>query len=133
MLHFNEKSIFLLDGIGALVSIILLGVVLPAIQPWIGMPLAILYWLALVPVVFAIYSFCCFFGTAHQNRRWLKGIMLGNALYCAATTSLVIYFFTQMTWWGVSYFAIEFIVLVLLIWLEGKIAYSPIENTDTPP
>ena len=107
------------------------GVVLPALQPWIGMPLHILYWLALVPVIFAIYSFCCFFGTAHQNRTWLKGIMLGNALYCVATTFLVLYFFTQMTWWGIDYFFIEFMVLILLIWLEGTIAYPSVENSDT--
>ena len=120
----NKKNIFLLDGLGAILSIFLLAVALPAVQPWIGMPLRVLYLLAIFPTGFAIYSLGCFRWANHQNRRWLLAIIVGNSLYCVLTFTLVILHFAQMTRWGITYFALETVVLVALIMIEWKIAFD---------
>jgi hypothetical protein len=121
----NEKNIFLLDGLGAIFSIFLLAVALPAIQPWIGMPLHILYFLAIFPAIYAVYSLSCFRFVNHQDRRWLKAIMWGNSLYCVLTLILVVHHFSQMMKWGIIYFIVEALVLLGLVMIEGKIAFKP--------
>jgi len=123
----NEKSIFLFDGIGALVSIFLLGVVLPAVQPWIGMPLHILYILAILPCFYAVYSLSCFWLINHRNPIWLKAIMVANSLYCVLTFVLVMLYFNEMTIWGIVYFFLEAIVIIGIVLFERRVfleAYS---------
>lgn len=129
---FNGRNIFLFDGAGAILSVLLLGVILPAVQPWIGMPLQILYVLAAIPVVYAVYSFICYRWANHQNPIWLKVIMGGNALYCVVTLSLVGAYWSEMTRWGVLYFALESLVLLALVAFEGRIA-SSVSAASRPP
>jgi len=86
----NERNIFLFDGIGALVSVFLLGVLLPAYQGLIGMPLHILYLLCSAPVLYLIYDAYCFWLVNHRNPQWLKAIILANSFYCIVTGALVI-------------------------------------------
>ena len=45
--HVGERGIFLMDAMGALVSVVLLGVVLPLLEPLLGMPVSALSPLAL--------------------------------------------------------------------------------------
>ena len=59
------RILLLADGIGALVSAIMLGIVLPNFQPLVGMPLKELYILAAIPVVFSC-SICIVTGTGQQ-------------------------------------------------------------------
>ena len=50
------KQVFLLDAAGAALSVVLLGVVLPAVQPSIGMPGVVLDALALWATACLVYS-----------------------------------------------------------------------------
>jgi hypothetical protein len=120
-MKWNEKNIFLLDGAGALVSVFLLGVALPAIQPWLGMPFHILYSLATWALGCAIYSLSCHRLANHRNSRWLQGIMVANALYCLLTASLIVVYFTELTTWGIAYFVAEMPVILGLVLLERKV------------
>ena len=117
----TKKTIFLIDALGALLSIFILGIVLPVLQPFIGMPTKILYGLALAPITFCPYSLFCFFRVNHHNTLWLKGIILGNSLYCIATSYLIFRYFELLTMWGLIYFALEFLVMTQLIGLELKL------------
>ena len=128
MIGFNEKNIFLFDGIGAIVSVIILAVILPAIQPVIGMPMHILYSLAIIPAIFAPYSLSCFLWIDHRNRNWLKAIICGNSFYCVLTLSLLVLYRKEITSWGILYFICEALVLAVLIWLEKNIAYPSAPN-----
>lgn len=117
----NKRNIFLLDGVGAFVSVCLLGVVLPAIEHWIGMPRHILYALAIWAFGCMIYSLCCFWLVNHRDFRWLQGIMAANVLYCVLTVFLVAQYFTEMTIWGIAYFLGEIPVLLGLVHFERKV------------
>jgi hypothetical protein len=50
----NPKKLFLIDGLGALLSAILLGVVLVQLEYLFGIPKSTLYFLASLPCLFTI-------------------------------------------------------------------------------
>ncbi|OGQ45865.1 MAG: hypothetical protein A3I05_08270 [Deltaproteobacteria bacterium RIFCSPLOWO2_02_FULL_44_10] len=117
----KRERIFLIDGIGAFVSTFLLGVVLPAIQEWIGMPKQVLYFLALYALACAIFSLTCFWFADHNKPAWLRIILWLNSCYCLLTIFLMILFFNILTPWGWSYFLIELTIILGLVWREKKI------------
>ena len=115
----NTKKLFLIDGIGAMVSALFLGVVLVWLKDKIGMPVNILYLLAILPIFFAIYSFSCYF-FKENSKPLLKGIATLNLLYCFLTIGLLFFYDHNLTFLGWTYFIAELIVLAVLIFLEFK-------------
>ncbi|MDX2070838.1 MAG: hypothetical protein SFV55_20585 [Haliscomenobacter sp.] len=117
----NPKLVFLLDCLGALLSAFLLGVALPSFQPIFGMPNEILYGLAALACLFAIYSFWNYRWFKENWRPYLRGIAIVNLLYCCLTAALVIYFRQELTKWGFLYFLQEMVVIMVVVGLEFKI------------
>ena len=118
----NPKLIFLIDGFGAILSVILLGVVLVRLESTIGMPYQTLYILAVIAGVFSAYSFFCSFIIPKKWRMFLKIIASANLSYCVLTFSLLFYHQSQLTTFGVVYFLLEIIIIVGLALFEFKIA-----------
>ncbi len=118
----GNRSIFLIDAVGALASTLLLGVVLPSLQDLIGMPVSNLYFLALCAASFMLYSLFCFKFADHRNPRWLKVLMVVNLGYCCLTSALVLYHFAEMTVIGIVYFVIEIVVILALVTYENKVS-----------
>jgi hypothetical protein len=116
----QPKKIFLLDGTGALLSACFLLLLLAPFRQFFGMPLQTLYLLSAMPVVYALYSFCCFGFLSGNWRPFLAGIIFGNLLYFFVSFALVIECFDKLTVAGVVYFVLEMIVLAGLIKLEIK-------------
>jgi uncharacterized membrane protein YfcA len=116
----NPKQIFLLDCLGALLSATLLGVVLPSFQPIFGMPHNVLYGLAALACLFAVYSFWNYRWFKEHWRPYLRGIAIVNLLYCGLTAALVIYFRQELTKWGLLYFLQEMVVIIALVVVEFK-------------
>lgn len=118
----SNKKLFLIDGIGALVSILFLGVVLVWLVDMIGMPKNVLYLLASLPIFFAIYSFSCYIFLKGNWKPFLKGIAVLNLLYCFLTIGLLFFFDHNLTFLGWTYFIIELIILGVLITIEFKVS-----------
>ena len=116
----NPKLVFLLDCLGALLSATFLGVALPSFQPIFGMPHNVLYGLAAVASLFAIYSFWNYRWFKENWRPYLRGIAIVNLLYCGLTAALVIYFRQELTKWGLLYFLQEMVVIIVVVMLEFK-------------
>lgn len=114
----SPKQVFLIDAIGALLSAISLGIVLPRFQALIGMPTEVLYVLALMACAFCFFSTFSFLFINHLWRTFLRIIAIVNLLYCLITLGLVLFFFSSLTLLGISYFVIEIIIIVLLVRLE---------------
>ena len=114
------KRLFLIDGFGALVSALFLGVVLVGLGDKIGMPKNVLHLLAILPIFFAIYSFSCYFFLKRDSRLFLKGIAALNLLYCCLTIGLLLLYDHKLTLLGWTYFVAELLVLAVLIFLEFK-------------
>ncbi|MEM6771982.1 MAG: hypothetical protein AAF597_15495 [Bacteroidota bacterium] len=115
------RNLFLLDATGALLSALLLGVVLPLLHEAIGIPLNTLYWLAALALVFAVYSFTCYYRAPENWRPYLRFIACVNLLYCCLTAGLV-FLHEENTVFGVLYFVGEIIVVVILALFELRFA-----------
>ncbi|MFN0201656.1 MAG: hypothetical protein ACKVTZ_09055 [Bacteroidia bacterium] len=112
------KRLFLLDGLGALLSSFLLGVVLVMFQPKIGMPESALSFLALLAVCFCIYSLCCYFFVGTNWRTFLTIIAIANIIYTCLSIGFMCFFAQTLTLLGWVYFIGEVTVLAVIIKLE---------------
>ena len=119
-LYTRPKQLFLVDGLGALLSAFFLGIVLVGFKNHIGMPVNTLYILAIVPVFFAIYSFSCYFLLHNNHRHFLKGIAIANLLYCCMTITLLIYYYQSLTILGLGYFLLEILIIGVIVGVELK-------------
>ena len=118
------KKIFLLDGLGALVSLIMLGLVLPSYQKFIGLPIECLGQLAVFALVFFINSLAAYFITKTINNFWLKLVILGNSLYFCFSLWVVVGHFSELTVLGIFYFVAELMILGILIFYEWRILHN---------
>ncbi len=129
-MHFNRdmwrslltiRGILLLDGLGALVTAGSVGLLLPALEPWIGVPAAALHVLGAVAVALATFSL-----SRHFTRRTTPGalrfIALANLSYCAFTVGLLVWLWPAPTAWALAYFGGEIAIVALLASRELALA-----------
>lgn len=114
------RQLLLVDGIGALVSAAMLGLVLTTWEPAFGMPTRFLLPLAGVAALFAVYSLAGHF--TNRGSAYLMGIAVANGLYCLVTLSLVVALRHSLTGLGLLYFVGEALVLVGLVSAEITVA-----------
>ena len=127
----SPRTLFLVDGVGALVTALLVGVVLPTLGEHIGTPRPVLWALALTAAVFAAYSLTC---AATRPKRWpgyLRGIALANAGYCLVTAALLIRFTAALHVLDWLYFVGEIVVVWALVTLELRVVRAA--ATEAPP
>jgi hypothetical protein len=129
----NPKTLFLVDGLGALISTFLLGMIVARFESIFGMPSHVSWLLALVAGVYAVYSFGSYFFINQNWSRHLKIIAFANLLYCTLTTGLVLYFYHSLTSVGVVYFLLEILIIATLAAFELRIASLSKNKEDTPP
>jgi hypothetical protein len=120
----NPKTLFLIDGMGALLSALLLGVILVEFESLFGMPPKILYFLSSIAVIFALYDFVNYARFKENRVLYLRIMAILNLLYCCLTAALVIYYRQELTYWGKLYFLIEMGVVIVLAVIEFKTAAS---------
>ena len=118
------KQFFLIDGVGAVVSALMLGVLLPTFNTHIGMPVPILHWLGALACVFSVYSFSNVLMIKTPSSRNLSIIAIINLIYCCLTAGLVLHNINSLTLIGVGYFVAEILVLIGLAYRELKAALN---------
>ena len=114
----TPKKLLLIDGLGACLSVVCLGVVLPALQGQIGMPRGVLYLLAAIAALFALNSLSAHCFAGRHASLWLRGVLLANLLYCALTGSLVAIHWSELRPLGAAYFVAEIVVILGLVRAE---------------
>jgi hypothetical protein len=118
----QPQKLFLVDCLGALLSATLLGLVLAKFEMTFGMPQNVIYILAALSCIFALYSFICFVNKSANWRPLMKIIATANLLYCCLTVGLMVYFYQKLTVLGLIYFVLELIIVIGLACIEWKIA-----------
>lgn len=118
----NSKKLFLIDGLGALLSAFLLGVILVQFEPLFGMPRKALYFLSATACLFATYSGLCYVFLKKNHAVYLKPIAWANLLYCCLTIVLTVYFYKELTTLSIIYFLAEVMVIVTLAMIELRAA-----------
>lgn len=119
-LSLQPKTLFLVDGIGALVTAFFLYVILRTYNDYFGMPESVLTCLSVIAVIFCFYSITCYFLLKDNWPPFLSMISIANLLYCCLTLGLVIYYFPVLTMLGVVYFIGEIMVISGLVFVELK-------------
>lgn len=120
----NPKQLFLLDALGACLTVLFLTGILIPFQQLFGMPLLVLEVLALVGILLAFFSFTCFFFVKRNLSICLKAIASSNILYCCLTTFFIVYHFEKLTILGLVYFFTEKAFILTLAYLEMRGAYK---------
>jgi hypothetical protein len=117
----HPKKLFLIDGLGAMLSAFLLAMVLAPMEQLVGIPRTTLDRLALVPCLFVLYDLYCYYFTTNKPGAYLKGIAAFNTAYCCLSLILVINHFRLVTFFGWSYLLLEIAVIMMLASVEWKL------------
>ncbi len=134
----KPKTIFLINGSGALITSFSLFGIGFLMQQYFGMPKSVLYILSIVVMFYAIYSLSCYFFLFKRIEKhidkseqkiinwqiFLKIIIIANSLYCVIMFFLLILHYKNLTILGIIYFIIEMIVIISLVVFEIKILKS---------
>ncbi|MEM1000262.1 MAG: hypothetical protein AAGN35_24630 [Bacteroidota bacterium] len=118
----NPRNLFLLDGLGALLSAVLLGWGLPAFPEIIGMPRGTLYVMALVPGLFAVYDLALYLRNRAPWGQFVRIIARANWAYCVFSLVLIAVHFEELTVWGMGYFVGEIALVGGLAVVEWRVA-----------
>ena len=124
MYKFKPEKLFLIDGLGAIVSAFLLGVILTKFESVFGMPRRVLYFLALIPCIFAVYDFGVIFRNPASWGPALKVIAIANLIYCGVSVGFVIHHYQKLTALGLIYFIVEVLIVIILSGIELKTAVN---------
>ena len=116
-MRLNERRIFLLDGVGAVLSSLGTGIVLPFFAQWTGVPVSVTTPLAVLGFCFAVYSLSCF-QFVSQIRAWMLLTIVGaNLFYCGLALGVVVDL-EGISIWGRVYFVVEIFIVAGVVLLE---------------
>ena len=116
----NPKILFLIDGVGALVTAFFLGFVLIKFEHFFGIPSSVLKVLAVIPIFYALYDFYCYQKENLPIGKFLKGIAIMNLIYCCISLGMAFYHKEPITIFGWVYVINEIIIIVALAIFELK-------------
>lgn len=117
----SPKKIFLLDGLGAMISWFFLYVVLMPNPEMVGLPSDQLRFLAIFPIIFAMIDAAISFAKQAPYRLLLKVIVFFNISYCILTAMHLFVYADTITALGYFYFIGEIVIILLLVMLELKV------------
>ena len=124
----NPKNLFKLDGFGAMLSAVMLGIVLVRMESVFGIPKSALYILATLPCFFSIYDLYCYFKVDKNMGTYLKIIAISNLLYCCLSIGLGMYHKAVITTLGWMYILIEILIIGILAIIELGVAKKLKQN-----
>jgi len=120
----KPKTLFLIDSLGAFLTMLFLFVVLRNFNEYVGMPKTILTYLSAIAACLCIYSATCFIFLNENWTPFIKGICIANLLYCILTLGLIIIYFPLLTIIGVTYFLVEIAIVCTLAYIEINVAIA---------
>ncbi len=123
-LHFgmklNEKNIFLFDGVGAFLSAIFTGLLLPQFSEFLGISAEVLRLLALLPLGYTLYSLSIYRFVFHIKPWMLLLIISANLAYCLVSASVIL-MVDKMTSWGIGLLLAEILVVMMVVGVEWQV------------
>ena len=116
----NPFKLFLIDGLGACLSLSLYFFV---VIPWVGyfgMPVHKIYMLAILAAAYAVFSLTCYFLKVEKWQLFMKTIALANVLHSLITLVLIVAYWNQLSILGLLYFFGEILIVTALAGIEWK-------------
>lgn len=125
MKKINGHNIFLIDGVGALITAALLFFIVRPLPAVFGVADFIVDLFAGVAILFAVYSFVSHVFAVRVRqlnfKQALNLIAIANIGYCVMT-AYVVFQLKGITSIGLLYFSVEIAVILCLVYIELKIA-----------
>lgn len=121
-LRANPRRVFVLDGVGALVSALVLGLALPPFDDALGTTRSALLALAALPLAFTLYDLVCWAARVRWWRAAVYGIATANFLYPVISAVTLWNDEVALTGLGVAYFTAESATLWAITALELRVA-----------
>ena len=118
----KPKTLFLIDSLGAILTVLILFVIMRQLNEYIGMPIIVLTYLSIIAICFCIYSTACFLFLKERWTPFIRLIGVANLLYCALTIGLLIKHYSLLTIIGIIYFLIEIVIICGLSYVELNVA-----------
>jgi hypothetical protein len=120
----DNRKIFLLDGLGAFASAILLVLLLANLESLFGLPKSTVYSLSIPAFALMVYSLSCYLMKPKNWRLLLKVVAIANILYCLLTIATLFWFSDRITIIGLMYFIGEIAIILFIVGLEWEIVSS---------
>lgn len=124
----KPKTLFLVDGLGAMITSFFLLVILINFNKYFGMPKTALSYLSTIAAFLCIYSTICFFFLKDNWNFHIRIISIANLLYCFLTIGFIIFNFATLTIIGTTYFLVEIIVIGGLVYIKFHVAIATKKN-----
>lgn len=118
----KQKTLFLIDSSGAMLTAFFLFVIMRPFNEYFGMPKAILTCLSAIAICFCIYSAACFLFLKGRWTLFMIIIGIANLLYCALTIAILVRYYALLTTTGIIYFLIEMVIIYGLGYIELGVA-----------
>ena len=118
----KQKTLFLIDSLGAILTAFFLFVIKQQLNEYFGMPKSVLTYLFVIAICFCIYSTACFLFLKGRWTPFIRIIGIANLLYCALTIGLLIKYYPLLTIIGTIYFLIEIVIICGLSYVELNVA-----------
>jgi hypothetical protein len=110
----RTRLLLRIDAAGAALSAATLGGIMPALHPWVGLPVEVWRSLALPPVLFVLYDLVCLGTRFGDSSRSLLPIATLNLLYCVVSAVTLAQYAQVATWLDVAYIVSELAVVLVL-------------------
>lgn len=120
----KPNTLFLVDSIGAFISAICLLIISRYYSDYFGINHSTFQLLAILPIVFCIYSASCFLFVKRCFKPFIQIIALANLLYCLITLILLGTLFAEITILGLSYFVVELVIIGIIVYIEFLYFYK---------
>ena len=120
----KPKTLFLIDSLGAILTVFILFVIMRQLNEYIGMPIIVLTYLSIIAICFFIYSTACFLFLKERWTPFIRLIGIANLLYCALTIGLLIKYYSLLRIIGTIYFLIEIVIICGLSYVELNVALT---------
>jgi hypothetical protein len=114
----KHNQVFLLDALGAFVSIFFLFFLMVPNENFFGLSFSTAINLSIPILGLLIFSTSCFFLKPKNWKLFMKLLVFGNVVYCLFTSVIIFLNFKELTFWGVSYFMIEILVILFIVSIE---------------
>lgn len=118
----KPRALFLLDGLGATWTSLSLFFVGRHYSDYFGMPANMLIYLSVIGLAYCAYSMSCYFLLKDYWTPYLRIIGIGNFLYCILTMTFLYTYYNSLTRIGLTYFLAEILIIVLLVYIELRVA-----------
>ncbi len=118
----NPRKLFLIDGLGAALTTFFLFFVLRPYHNYFGVPINILTYLSIIGLIYCAYSMSCYFLLKDYWSSSLRTIGISNLLYAISTIVLLYSYYNVLTRIGLFYFLAEILIIVLLVYVELRVA-----------